>query len=119
MPSITSAPGLPGCQLLAQYQPDRIKIDHELIRNIHRDGPRQSIVQAIIKCCTSLEIAVSAVGVERAEEWMWLESAGISQFQGNLFAGARLGPARRCLAGEEMIHREISLLFFHLFPRAL
>ncbi|PLP43131.1 diguanylate phosphodiesterase, partial [Klebsiella variicola] len=61
------------------------------IRNIHQDGPRQSIVQAIIKCCTSLEIAVSAVGVERAEEWMWLESAGISQFQGNLFAGARLG----------------------------
>ena len=44
-----------------------------------------------IKCCTSLEIAVSAVGVERAEEWMWLESAGISQFQGNLFASARLG----------------------------
>jgi EAL domain-containing protein (putative c-di-GMP-specific phosphodiesterase class I) len=31
--------------LLAQYQPDRIKIDHELIRNIHQDGPRQSIVQ--------------------------------------------------------------------------
>ena len=80
-----------GLSLLAQYQPDRIKIDHELIRNIHQDGPRQSIVQAIIKCCTSLEIAVSAVGVERAEEWMWLESAGISQFQGNLFASARLG----------------------------
>lgn len=34
------------------------------------------------------EIAVSAVGVERAEEWMWLESAGISQFQVNLFASA-------------------------------
>ena len=83
--------GFAGLSLLAQYQPDRIKIDHELIRNIHRDGPRQSIVQAIIKCCTSLEIAVSAVGVERAEEWMWLESAGISQFQGNLFASARLG----------------------------
>ena len=72
--------GFAGLSLLAQYQPDRIKIDHELIRNIHQDGPRQSIVQAIIKCCTSLEIAVSAVGVERAEEWMWLESAGISQF---------------------------------------
>ncbi|HBQ0202191.1 TPA: diguanylate phosphodiesterase [Klebsiella pneumoniae] len=83
--------GFAGLSLLAQYQPDRIKIDHELIRNIHQDGPRQSIVQAIIKCCTSLEIAVSAVGVERAEEWMWLESAGISQFQGNLFASARLG----------------------------
>lgn len=83
--------GFAGLSLLAQYQPDRIKIDQQLIRNIHRDGPRQAIVQAIIKCCHSLEIAVSAVGVEQAEEWMWLESAGISQFQGNLFASARLG----------------------------
>ncbi|OWG11162.1 diguanylate phosphodiesterase, partial [Klebsiella pneumoniae] len=36
--------GFAGLSLLAQYQPDRIKIDHELIRNIHQDGPRQSIV---------------------------------------------------------------------------
>ncbi len=43
--------GFAGLSLLAHYQPDRIKIDHELIRNIHQDGPRQSIVQAIIKCC--------------------------------------------------------------------
>ncbi len=28
--------GFAGLSLLAQYQPDRIKIDHELIRNIHR-----------------------------------------------------------------------------------
>ncbi len=27
--------GFAGLSLLAQYQPDRIKIDHELIRNIH------------------------------------------------------------------------------------
>lgn len=72
--------GFAGLSLLAQYQPDRIKIDQQLIRNIHRDGPRQAIVQAIIKCCHSLEIAVSVVGVEQAEEWMWLEAAGISHF---------------------------------------
>ncbi|MGR7750973.1 diguanylate phosphodiesterase [Klebsiella aerogenes] len=83
--------GFAGLSLLAQYQPDRIKIDQQLIRNIHRDGPRQAIVQAIIKCCHSLEIAVSVVGVEQAEEWMWLEAAGISHFQGNLFASPRLG----------------------------
>ncbi|MCD4630505.1 EAL domain-containing protein, partial [Proteus mirabilis] len=45
-----------------------------------------AIIQAMIKCCASLEIAISAVGVEKPEEWMWLESAGISQFQGHLFA---------------------------------
>ncbi|MBV7403172.1 diguanylate phosphodiesterase [Enterobacter sp. ENT03] len=78
--------GFAGLQLLTQFQPDRIKINRELIKDVHMSGPRQAVIQAIIKCCHSLEIAVSAVGVEKAEEWMWLESAGISQFQGYLFA---------------------------------
>ncbi|HGN8866531.1 TPA: EAL domain-containing protein, partial [Klebsiella michiganensis] len=33
-----------------------------------------------------LEIAVVAEGIERIEEWCWLESAGIKRFQGFLFA---------------------------------
>ncbi|MEZ6876702.1 diguanylate phosphodiesterase [Enterobacter sp. KBR-315C3_2022] len=83
--------GFAGLQLLAQFQPDRIKINRDMIIDVHKSGPRQGIIQAIIKCCTSLEIQFCAVGVEKAEEWMWLESAGISQFQGNLFASPRLG----------------------------
>lgn len=83
--------GFAGLQLLAQFQPDRIKINRDLIADVHKSGPRQAIVQAIIKCCASLEIQFCAVGVEKPEEWMWLESAGISQFQGNLFASPRLG----------------------------
>ncbi|MGB7801721.1 diguanylate phosphodiesterase [Buttiauxella sp.] len=82
--------GFGGLLLLAQFQPDRIKINRELIKDVHKSGPRQAIIQAIIKCCASLEIAISAVGVEKPEEWMWLESAGITHFQGNLFASARL-----------------------------
>lgn len=78
--------GFAGLSLLAQFQPERIKINRELIRDVHKSGPRQAIVRAIIQCCTSLEIMVSAVGVEKPEEWMWLESAGISHFQGHLFA---------------------------------
>lgn len=81
--------GFAGLQLLAQFQPDRIKINRDLIQDVHKSGPRQAIIHAIIKCCTSLEIAVSAVGVEKAEEWMWLESAGITEFQGHLFASPR------------------------------
>ncbi|EKY1944625.1 diguanylate phosphodiesterase [Cronobacter turicensis] len=83
--------GFAGLLLLAQFQPDRIKINRELIRDVHKSGPRQAIVQALIKCCASLEIAISAVGVEKAEEWMWLESAGITLFQGHLFAKPALG----------------------------
>ena len=78
--------GFAGLQLLAQFQPDKIKINRDLIRDVHKSGPRQAIIQALIKCCASLEIAVSVVGIEKAEEWMWLESAGIFHFQGHLFA---------------------------------
>lgn len=82
--------GFAGLSLLAQFQPDRIKINRDLIADVHKSGPRQAIVQAILQCCTSLEISVIAVGVEKPEEWMWLESAGIYQFQGYLFAEPRL-----------------------------
>jgi EAL domain-containing protein (putative c-di-GMP-specific phosphodiesterase class I) len=82
--------GFAGLLLLAQFQPDRIKINRDLIRDVHKSGPRQAIVLAIIKCCTALEILISAVGIEKPEEWMWLESAGVSQFQGHLFAHPQL-----------------------------
>jgi EAL domain-containing protein (putative c-di-GMP-specific phosphodiesterase class I) len=78
--------GFAGLSLLSKFQPDKIKIDREIIRDVHKSGPKQAIMHAIIKCCASLEIAVIAEGVEQAEEWMWLEAAGISQFQGYLFA---------------------------------
>ena len=83
--------GFAGLLLLAQFQPDRIKINRDLIKDVHKSGPRQAIIQGIIKCCTSLEISVTAVGVEKPEEWMWLESAGIALFQGHLFASPALG----------------------------
>lgn len=83
--------GFAGLLLLAQFQPDRIKINRQLVKDIHKHGPKQAIVLAIIKCCHSLEISISVVGIELAEEWMWLESAGITHFQGNLFASPCLG----------------------------
>ncbi|CUU26173.1 Blue light-and temperature-regulated antirepressor YcgF (plasmid) [Duffyella gerundensis] len=78
--------GSAGLLLLTRFQPDKIKIDRNIISDVHKSGPKQAIVQAILKCCSSLEIAVTAEGVEKPEEWMWLEAAGIFHFQGSLFA---------------------------------
>ncbi|EIC84971.1 diguanylate phosphodiesterase [Serratia sp. M24T3] len=82
--------GSAGLLLLAQIQPEKIIIDRNIISDVHKNGPKQAIVQAIIKCCSSLEISVIAAGVERPEEWMWLEAAGVLNFQGDLFAKPRL-----------------------------
>ncbi|QCR38316.1 diguanylate phosphodiesterase [Nissabacter sp. SGAir0207] len=78
--------GYAGLSLLARFQPDKIKIDRAIISGVHRSGARQAIVRAILACCSALEIAVVAEGVEEAEEWRWLAAAGIHTFQGYLFA---------------------------------
>ena len=56
--------GYSGLNLLADFQPDQVKLDMKLIRGIERNGPRQSIVRAIDGICFDLGIDVIAEGVE-------------------------------------------------------
>ncbi|EKS6740567.1 diguanylate phosphodiesterase [Enterobacter ludwigii] len=78
--------GNAGLFFLSKFQPEKLKIHPQLIQNIHKDGSKQAILQSLIRCCELLEIRFCATGVELPEEWMWLESAGIFCFQGNLFS---------------------------------
>lgn len=99
--------GFAGLQLLARFQPDRIKISRDLITEVHKNGPRQAIILAIIKCCSSLEIQISVDGVELQEEWMWLESVGIEHFQGPLFSIPEYGRVPTITWPEKMNDAEI------------
>lgn len=78
--------GHAGLNLLADFQPDLLKLDMHLIRDIGRQGPRQAIVRAITHVCEDLGIDVLAEGVETLGEYQWLESLGIRLYQGYLFA---------------------------------
>jgi EAL domain-containing protein (putative c-di-GMP-specific phosphodiesterase class I) len=78
--------GISGLNLLADFQPDQIKIDMNLVRGIERDGPRQAIVRAIMQVCWDLGIDVIAEGVESTEEYLWFARHGVRLFQGYLFA---------------------------------
>jgi EAL domain-containing protein (putative c-di-GMP-specific phosphodiesterase class I) len=78
--------GNSGLNLLADFQPDQIKLDKGLIRGIEHSGPRQSIVRAIISVCRDLGIDLVAEGVETVEEFRGLREAGVELFQGYLFA---------------------------------
>lgn len=82
--------GYAGLSLLTRFQPDKIKIDREIVSNIHLSGPKQAIVKSIVSCCTDMGIALVAEGIEKMEEWCWLETAGIRRFQGFLFARPQL-----------------------------
>ena len=75
-----------GLSMLADFQPDIIKIDMELTRNIHIDNVRRSIARAIVSLCNDLKISVIAEGVETVDEAVTLRDLGVRLFQGYLFA---------------------------------
>jgi EAL domain-containing protein (putative c-di-GMP-specific phosphodiesterase class I) len=77
--------GHSGLNLLADFQPDVIKVDIHLVRNIDGRGPRQAIVRAVIQACDDLGIEVIAEGVETEPEYSWFKRAGVRLFQGYLF----------------------------------
>ena len=78
--------GYAGLGLLARLQPDLIKIDMELLRDIHLSRSKQAIVAGIVGIARTLDIEVLAEGVENEQELTVLRAAGISLFQGYYFA---------------------------------
>lgn len=78
--------GYAGLSLLADFQPEEIKLDMHLVRGIERRGPRQAIARAVIQVCFDLGIDVIAEGVETEDEYRWLVDEGVRLFQGYLFA---------------------------------
>ncbi len=78
--------GYAGLGLLARLQPNLIKIDMELLRDIHLSRPKQVIVAALAQIARELDITVLAEGVENEAELTTLRAAGISLFQGYHFA---------------------------------
>lgn len=82
--------GHAGLSLLADFQPDKLKLDKRLVQGVAASGPRQAIVRSVVEFCFCLGITVIAEGVESVADWRWLQSAGIRRFQGFLFARPHL-----------------------------
>lgn len=78
--------GYSGLNLLAEFLPDSIKIDMSLIRDIHKNGPRQAIIRGIIRTCEDLGVDLIAEGVESLDEYVWCYEEGIELFQGYYFS---------------------------------
>ena len=78
--------GYSGLNLLADFQPDFIKLDRNLVHEIEGNGPRQAIVRAIVQVCGDLGIDVIAEGIETRDEFQWLIEEDIHLFQGYFLA---------------------------------
>lgn len=77
--------GYAGLNLLADFQPDVIKLDMDLVRHINVRRPAQEIVRMVVALCRSLDIRVIAEGIETVDEYHCLEAMGITLMQGYLF----------------------------------
>lgn len=87
--------GFAGLNLLADFQPDVLKLDIALIRGIDTDRARRAIVGGVMHMAGAVGSTVIAEGVETAAEYGTLRALGVPLFQGYLFAR----PALEALQG--------------------
>lgn len=78
--------GYAGLNLLASFQPNIIKLDMALIRDIHLNPVKLVIVRKMVELNNELEVITLAEGVETIDELRVLRELGISLFQGYYFA---------------------------------
>jgi EAL domain-containing protein (putative c-di-GMP-specific phosphodiesterase class I) len=82
--------GYAGLTSFAALEPDIVKLDMSLVRNVHESPIRKRIIATLAALCAEMRMEVVAEGVEVAEERDEIAALGCSFQQGYFFA--RPGP---------------------------
>jgi EAL domain-containing protein (putative c-di-GMP-specific phosphodiesterase class I) len=83
--------GYAGLTSFAMLEPEVVKVDMALVRDIDKSSMKKKLVHSIVSLCRDLNIQLIAEGVESVQERDTLVDLGCDLFQGYLFA--RPGPA--------------------------
>jgi diguanylate cyclase (GGDEF)-like protein len=78
---------------LRQFPVDILKIDHSFVAGLGRNPEDAAIVRAVLALARTLDLAVVAEGVERAEQLYELQALGCERAQGHLFSEPLSEPA--------------------------
>ncbi|HEX3696730.1 MAG TPA: EAL domain-containing protein [Polyangia bacterium] len=78
--------GYAGLNSFAYLEPDIVKIDMALVRDVDREPTKRKLIGSLTKLCADLGIVVIAEGIERTEERDVLVDLGCDLLQGFLFA---------------------------------
>ncbi|MBW4720895.1 GGDEF domain-containing protein [Saccharothrix obliqua] len=78
--------------LLAEVQPDVVKLDREVVVELPADPARVALVQALLHLCEATNSQVVAEGVETEAQLAALRRVGVRLAQGNLLAAAQRRP---------------------------
>jgi diguanylate cyclase (GGDEF)-like protein len=71
---------------ITRFPPDRIKIDKAFVHNLDRSASDSAIANAILSLGDSLNVTVTAEGVERPGQLEWLRKRGCHEAQGFLLS---------------------------------
>ena len=78
--------GHAGLASISQLEPDIVKLDMSLVRNVHNEPIKLRLVRSIVSTCREMGFEVIAEGVETPEERDALAEVGLDIMQGYLFA---------------------------------
>lgn len=74
--------GYAGLGLLSKFQPDLVKIDMDLIRDVDTDKVKRTILSHTLKMLTDLDIKIICEGIETEGEYSVLRDMGVELMQG-------------------------------------
>lgn len=78
--------GYAGLKMLAQLEPEYVKLARFLVADLDTSATRQALVEALVTFCAKIGAQVIAEGIERPEELTFLREMGVSLGQGYLLA---------------------------------
>lgn len=78
--------GYAGLSSFAQLEPDIVKLDMTLVRDVHKAPVKRKLVASMTQVCKELGLSVVAEGIECAEERDVLVEVGCDLLQGYHFA---------------------------------
>ena len=78
--------GYAGLASFAQLEPEYVKLDMSLVRDVHQNPTKQKIIRSMVHLCHDMGRQIIAEGVERIEERDALIDLGCDLLQGHLFA---------------------------------
>jgi EAL domain-containing protein (putative c-di-GMP-specific phosphodiesterase class I) len=87
--------GYAGLKMLAELEPDYVKLARFLISGIDTSCTKQALVEALVTFCGRIGAKVIAEGIERPEELAYLSFAGVAFGQGYLLAKPAALPFRK------------------------
>ena len=83
--------GFSGLNLLSRFQPDVVKLDMQLIRNIDVSPVKRAIVMHLAQMMEDLGVLLVCEGIETLAEFTVLEDLGVNLMQGYYFARPTIG----------------------------